>query len=79
MIKVLKAAEAAELLDCEVATLCERAACGDLPAVKVGRSWIFPAEALERRLNELATEQAERRRTPRHPASQGRRNPPSLS
>lgn len=79
MIRVLKAEQVAELLDCEVSTLCERAASGDLPGLKMGRSWIFPAEALERRLNELATEGSERRRTPRHAVSRGRRAPPSLS
>lgn len=79
MLRVLKAAQAAEILDCDVATLYERAACGDLPGVKVGRSWIFPVDALERRLNELAIEESERRRAPHRTVSVGRRTPPSLS
>lgn len=64
MIRVLKIDELAQLLDCTVETLRERAANGDLPAIKMGRSWIFPAAALEARLNELAVDECRRRRSP---------------
>lgn len=67
MKAVLKAEEAADLLDCEVETVNLRAASGDLPALKFGRSWIFPFEALMARLNELACEESVHRRTPKRP------------
>lgn len=83
MTPVLKAHEAAELLDCSVETINEKCAAGELPGVKFGRSWILPAEALVQRLNELA--QATKR-TPQRPAAvvevlrttpgAGRRRPP---
>ncbi|MBQ1764907.1 MAG: helix-turn-helix domain-containing protein [Aquincola sp.] len=54
----------AELLDCEETTIKDRAAAGDLPGLKIGRSWIFPAEALHQALNELARRDAAARRAP---------------
>lgn len=80
MLGVLKAEAVAELLDCEVETLNTRALSGDLPSLKVGRSWIFPVAALEARLNELAVEEAVARRAPKTPVlvAVRRRGPPSL-
>lgn len=54
----------AELLDCEETTIKDRAVAGDLPGLKIGRSWIFPAEALHQALNELARREAAARRAP---------------
>lgn len=63
---VLDMATACALLECEQETLAERASRGEVPAVKFGRGWVFPAESFVARLNELAVEEAERRR--RRPA-----------
>lgn len=82
MLAVLKAEEAAALLDCEVETVNARAAAGELPGIKVGRSWIFPVRALEDRLNQMAVEEAAKRRAPvtpqglSYPPPAGRRRPP---
>lgn len=82
ILAVLKADEAAALLDCEVETVNARAAAGELPGLKVGRSWIFPVRALEDRLNEMALEEAAKRRAPvkpqavSYPPPSGRRRPP---
>lgn len=80
MLAVLKADATAELLDCEVDTLNARALSGDLPGLKIGRSWVFPVAALEARLNEMAVEEAAARRAPKTPVlvAVRRRGPPSL-
>lgn len=54
MNDVLDEVEVAKILDCEPRTVQEKARTGELPAVKFGRSWRFPREALLRKLNELA-------------------------
>lgn len=54
MTDILNKEEVAALLDCEPATVEEKARKGELPGVKIGRSWRFPREALMRRLNEMA-------------------------
>ena len=41
-----------------------RATAGDLPGVKIGRSWVFPEAALLQRLNDMALEGAAVRRAP---------------
>jgi excisionase family DNA binding protein len=43
---VLDEIEAAELFDCEPSTIQEKARNGELPGVKIGRSWRFPRTAL---------------------------------
>jgi hypothetical protein len=40
MNDVLNENEVAEILDCEPATVKEKARNGELPAVKFGRSWL---------------------------------------
>lgn len=65
MIERYTIEEAAELLECTPETVAERIAIGDLPAVKFGRGWIIPAQALDQRLNELALQQAAERRSKR--------------
>lgn len=54
--------QAAELLKCDRDTAAERLNSGELPGLKLGRSWVIPAEAFMRRINELAIELAEQRR-----------------
>lgn len=54
MKDILSAEEAAELCGCSVDTINDCAASGDLPATKIGRSYIFPREVLIKRLNEKA-------------------------
>lgn len=54
MNDVLSEAEVAVILDCEPKTIQEKARNGTLPAVKFGRSWIFPRNALLQSLNEMA-------------------------
>src|SRR5882672_7194055 len=52
--EVLTKEQIAELLQCDVTTVEEKARNGELPGVKVGRSWVFPREAMLQRLNEMA-------------------------
>jgi len=56
MSPILRAEDVAQLLDCSTETINERTAAGDLPGIKFGRSWVYPAEALFERLNTLARE-----------------------
>lgn len=58
MNDVLSEAEVAELLDCEPKTVQEKARLGELPAVKFGRSWIFPRTALLEVLHHKALQNA---------------------
>jgi excisionase family DNA binding protein len=76
---ILNKDQVAKLLDCEPSTVEEKARNHELPAVKIGRSWLFPREALMQRLNEMALA----RPTPTRPQavikqSVKRRGPPSL-
>lgn len=61
---ILTTPAVAALLDCEESTVQARAAAGDLPGVKIGRSWVFPEDALMERLNEMARLEAAARRAP---------------
>ena len=63
-MSILTTAAVASLLDCEESTVQARATSGDLPGVKVGRSWVFPEAALLERLNDMAREGAALRRMP---------------
>ena len=54
MNDVLNEHEVAEILDCEPATVKEKARNGELPAVKFGRSWRFPRSALMEALHQKA-------------------------
>ena len=51
---ILNKDEVANLLDCEPSTVEEKARNHELPGVKIGRSWLFPRQALMQRLNEMA-------------------------
>jgi excisionase family DNA binding protein len=61
-LHVYTADQAAEMLGCSAKTVEEMARDGRLPGLKPGGSWVFPAGALARRLDELALEEAEQRR-----------------
>jgi hypothetical protein len=61
---VLDVADVAALLRCAETTVEDRARRGELPGLKIGESWVFPAGALTLRLDELALEQAAIRRKP---------------
>jgi hypothetical protein len=85
---VLDVSAVAALLRCAETTVEDRARRGELPGLKIGESWVFPAGALTQRLDELALEQAAERRKPapkptavlhQVPASKrARRSPPVL-
>lgn len=66
---VLDVDQAAQLLRCKPDTV--RAACrsGDLPGIKWGDDWTLPAGALAKRLDQLALEDAAKRRTPQPPSA----------
>lgn len=53
---ILDAESVAKLLRCDVATVEEKTRRGQLPAVKFGRSWIYPRSALMQRLVQMALE-----------------------
>lgn len=54
MNEVLDEDEVAAILDCQPLTVQEKARNGELPAIKYGRSWRFPREALLDVLNRQA-------------------------
>lgn len=51
---VLSKEEVASLLQCDPATIEIKARTGELPAVKIGRSWVFMRETLFAKLFELS-------------------------
>jgi hypothetical protein len=80
-LRILNAQEVALALDCDIDTVNRRAASGDLPGIKIGRSWAFPIQALEDCLNEMARLQMKTRKGPvKSPRAYGRmgRSAPSL-
>ena len=62
--QIYTAAQAAELLECSAKTVEDRLRNGDLPGLKFGDGWVIPAGAFWLRLDELAIEQAAKRRAP---------------
>jgi excisionase family DNA binding protein len=80
MSDILTKDEVAAMLDCEPSTVEEKARTRELPGVKIGRSWIFPREALMKRLNEIALRAAADPMPPRYTvqARPNRRAPPAL-
>lgn len=56
MNDVMSKDEVAAILDCEPGTVEDKARAGELPAVKYGRSWIFPRTALLECLHKQALE-----------------------
>ena len=63
-VQVYTADQAAELLGCSAKTVEDMARRGELPGIKPGGGWVFPAGALAQRLDQLALEQAAARRKP---------------
>lgn len=63
-VYIYTADQAARLLGCSVKTAEEMARHGELPGIKPGGGWVFPAGALAQRLDQLALEQAAKRRGP---------------
>ncbi len=61
-LQLLAPDDAAELLGCTAESVEDLLRSGVLPGVKFGRSWRIPAAALDARLNELALQEAEKRR-----------------
>jgi excisionase family DNA binding protein len=82
-VQIYTADQAAQLLGCSVKTVEEMARQGELPGIKPGGGWVFPAGALAQRLDQLALEQAAKRRGPAtapagvavQPATKTRRGP----
>lgn len=68
-LQVYTVEQAAALLGCAEKTVEEMARDGRLPGLKPGGSWVFPAGALARRLDELALEEAAQRRKSPAPAA----------
>ena len=64
MIEIYTAEQAAVLLGCTAKTVEELARRGELPAIKPGGAWVFPAGALRQRLDDLALAEAAERRNP---------------
>jgi excisionase family DNA binding protein len=56
--EILDADAVAVLLRCDVGTVEDKTRRGVLPAVKFGRSWVYPRAALMQRLVELALERS---------------------
>lgn len=54
MHEIFTVEKLAELVDCEVSTLNDLARRNVLPAIKLGRSWVFPAESVFKTLNTMA-------------------------
>lgn len=85
-VMVLDVDQVAELMRCEPATVQEHARAGDLPGIKWGRDWVFPLGALLRVLDELAVQEAARRREKVKPSAvlhdikrpKAKRAPPAL-
>ena len=66
---IFTAKRAAELLECSIKTVEERLRNGDLPGLKFGDGWVIPAGAFWLRLDQLALEEAAKRRKPADPAA----------
>lgn len=58
----INAAQCAELLQCNEATVEELTRKGELPGIKIGRSWIYVKNDLVQYLAEKARAEAEARR-----------------
>lgn len=61
--------QVAEMMGCEPGTIEDALRRGDLPGVKLGKGWRIPARALADALNDMAVEEAKKRRTPAVPVA----------
>ena len=75
MKEILTAEEVAEMLLCDKETVADRLSCGVIPGLKFGRSWIIPADAFYQRLNEMALEEAAKRRAESAPVPPAQQQP----
>jgi excisionase family DNA binding protein len=64
MNPVLTTDEVADLLECEPETVEDKLRRGELPGIKLGRSWMCPRDALMETLNDLAKKNLETRHVP---------------
>jgi excisionase family DNA binding protein len=83
MIETLNSDDCAKLLYCTPEQVEELARSGDLPAVKIGRGWLFVKADLLSYLSEKARADAQDRRAKRQPnitvlAKPRRQRPPML-
>lgn len=69
MIDIYTVEQVAAALGCSTKTVEEMARRGEVAGIKPGGSWVFPAGALAKRLDEMAIEQAAERRKPVKPAA----------
>ena len=69
MIEIYTADQAASLLGCATKTVEDMARRGELPGIKPGGVWVFPAGALRQRLDDLALAEAAERRKPAKPTA----------
>ena len=65
----IDATECAQLLRCSPDQVEEMARAGELPAVKIGRAWLFVRADLLQFLGEKAREEAQARRSKRQPTA----------
>lgn len=68
-IQIYTADQVAQMMGCSVKTVEEMARLGDLPGIKPGGSWVFPAGALASQLDALALEQSRQRKLPKKPTA----------
>lgn len=84
LAEVIGSEECALLLGCTVEQVEDMARAGDIPGLKIGRSWRFIRADMLAALAERARAEAQERRAGRRPAAQPvkpprRRAPPSLA
>lgn len=84
MTETIDSTQCAELLRCTPEQVEELARAGEIPGLKLGRSWLFVRADLLAYLAEKARQEAEQRRAKRQPgivpitAKPKRRQPPAL-
>lgn len=84
MTETIDSNQCAELLRCTPEQVEELARAGEIPGLKLGRSWLFVRADLLAYLAEKARQEAEQRRAKRQPgvvpitAKPKRRQPPAL-
>lgn len=83
MSDILDSEACGEMLGCTAAQVDELARTGEIPGLKIGRSWRFVRADLLAYLAEKARAEQEQRRSrasaPTPPVKQRRREPPSIS
>jgi excisionase family DNA binding protein len=83
--ETINSAQCAELLHCTPEQVEELARTGEIPGLKIGRSWLFVRTDLLDYLAEKARQEAEMRRAKRQPGvsqvvvKPRRRQPPALA